>query len=175
MGYYADVDGYINFKRPLSTLEYDYLGSILSEEYEYDGRDLADVSFWSRDKYHSDITEDILDRICKKFPVKEGEVECHGEDGEHWHFKYVGGPNTGKFFRYSVHVVYDDEMPVGMYDRMEFVGQLIDVFEDFLDKKQIIIPNEEKAEDGSAANIYGTDYGMIQSEIEEILSRWHII
>ena len=29
-------------------------------------------------------------------------------------------------------------------DKKEFIGQVIDVFEDFLDEKGIVIPNEER-------------------------------
>lgn len=64
-------------------------------------------------------------------------------------------------------------------DRPEFIGQIIDVFEDFLDEKGIDISNDEKDEAASEgenpAIIYGTDYGNIESEIEEILVNWKIM
>ena len=65
---------------------------------------------------------------------------------------------------------------------MEFVGQIIDIFEDFLESKNINIENPEKQEavsDGedpeSICIIYGTDYGDLQSQIEETLYNWNII
>ena len=62
-------------------------------------------------------------------------------------------------------------------DLPEFVGQIIDIFEDFLDSRGVIIDNPERDEDpnadpGSMANIYGTDYGELQDEIEQMLVNW---
>ena len=70
--------------------------------------------------------------------------------------------------------VTNDDLP-------ELVGQIIDVFEDFLDSKGIKLPNDEKDEaiyDGEdhdgIANIYGTDYGQLQDGIENILMNWEL-
>lgn len=61
-------------------------------------------------------------------------------------------------------------------EKTEFLGQLIDVFEDFLDEKGIVIPNQEKNEDpDNPANLYGTDYGNLQSALEELLINWEIM
>lgn len=61
-------------------------------------------------------------------------------------------------------------------EKIEFLGQLIDVFEDFLDEKGIMIPNPEKNEDpDNPANLYGTDYENIQSALEETLVNWGIL
>lgn len=61
-------------------------------------------------------------------------------------------------------------------EKLEFLGQLIDVFEDFLDEKGIMISNPEKNEDpDNLANLYGTDYGNIQSALEKTLMNWGIL
>lgn len=60
-------------------------------------------------------------------------------------------------------------------NRMEMLGQIIDIFEDFLDSKRITIPNDEKDEDADAANIYGTDYGFLSDQIEATLINWGLI
>ena len=62
-------------------------------------------------------------------------------------------------------------------DLPEFVGQIIDIFEDFLDSHGVIIDNPEREEDPNAdpesmANIYGTDYDELQDEIEQTLVNW---
>ena len=57
----------------------------------------------------------------------------------------------------------------------EFTMEIIELFEDFLEEKGIIIENDEKLEDEDASNIYGTDYGYLQSGIEEILISYGII
>ena len=68
-----------------------------------------------------------------------------------------------------------------MENRSEFIGQTIEVFESFFDKRKIILQNEEKedaikeVEDADEiANIYGSDYGELQTEIEYILDKWNI-
>lgn len=60
-------------------------------------------------------------------------------------------------------------------DRLELLGRLIDVFEDFLEAKGVTIPNSEKDEDSDAANIYGTDYGQIESGLEQTLINWGLL
>lgn len=58
----------------------------------------------------------------------------------------------------------------------EFVGQVIDIFEDFLDTKKIVLENDEKLEDVDvAANIYGADYGVLQTELEDLLENWKLV
>ena len=64
----------------------------------------------------------------------------------------------------------------------QFTGEIIEIFEDFLERKQIVIVNDEKDEaitDGEdpacIGNIYGTDYGELQSDIEETLLRWRLV
>ncbi len=60
-------------------------------------------------------------------------------------------------------------------DRAEFVGQLIDCFEDFLESKGIDIPNPDKEQSEGPAILYGIDYGSIQSDIEAVLINWGVI
>lgn len=76
--------------------------------------------------------------------------------------------------KFNTNKVTNDDLP-------ELVGQLIDIFEDFLAEKGIEIENPEKAEavaDGedpeSICILYGTDYGDLQSSIEETLINWKL-
>lgn len=58
-------------------------------------------------------------------------------------------------------------------DEAEFIGQFIDVFEDFLDSKGICIDNADRDEDDdNAAIIYGDDYDILADEILSILHNW---
>lgn len=69
-------------------------------------------------------------------------------------------------------------MKVTREDVPELIGQFIDLFEDFLDERGIIIENPERDEEEDAemaANIYGTDYGDLADGIEEILANWKLI
>ena len=63
-----------------------------------------------------------------------------------------------------------DKNDVGTFN--EFVGQIIDIFEDFLEAKGIDIHNDEKDQDPDAAIIYGSDYGDLYQDIEELLVNW---
>ena len=74
-------------------------------------------------------------------------------------------------------------MPKLTQDNMqEFICDIIEMFEDFLNEKGITIENPEKQEainNGkdaeSLANIYGTDYGWLQSECEELIDYWKLL
>ena len=71
------------------------------------------------------------------------------------------------------------KFPIAPEDVPEFIGQVIDTFEDFLDEKQIIIQNPERDEDlalnpEDSANIYGSDYGFLSTEIRTILENWKL-
>lgn len=64
----------------------------------------------------------------------------------------------------------------------EFIGQIIDVFEDFLTDRNIVLNNPEiqwAIEDGEdpeeLAVIYGTDYGELQTALENLLRAWEIV
>lgn len=58
-------------------------------------------------------------------------------------------------------------------NRIEFLGQLIDVVEDWLEENGIDIPNEEKDE-LNAAIIYGSDYDKLQSGFKSIMKSYHV-
>ena len=67
-------------------------------------------------------------------------------------------------------------------DKAEFVGQIIDIFEDFLEEKGVMLDNTDRDEainDGedpeTLAIIYGTDYGDLQDQIEDTLRRWKLL
>ena len=64
-------------------------------------------------------------------------------------------------------------------DCNELVGQIIDIFEDFLSERHVIIENDERndpdVDPEDAAIIYGSDYGELQTFIEDTFERWGII
>ena len=59
-------------------------------------------------------------------------------------------------------------------NKCEFIGQIIDIFEDFLEEKGIDIPNDEKEEEEYSAIIYGTDYGILQTNLEDMMEQWKV-
>lgn len=58
-------------------------------------------------------------------------------------------------------------------ERMELLCSLVEVFEDWLDDKGIVVENEEKQEDSS--NIYGEDYFILESRLGHVLEDWNLI
>ena len=60
-------------------------------------------------------------------------------------------------------------------ERLETICDFIEVFEEFLDEKGIVIPNDEKEQDPDASNIYGTDYGILSDMLEPLLIRYGVL
>lgn len=67
-------------------------------------------------------------------------------------------------------------------EKTEFIGQIIDLFEDFLEERGISLNNEEKDELSAAgedpeqtAIIYGSDYDQLQAGIEALLENWGLV
>ena len=60
-------------------------------------------------------------------------------------------------------------------ERLETICDFIEVFEEFLDEKGIVIPNDEKKQDPDASNIYGTDYGVLSDMLEPLLIRYGVL
>lgn len=66
-------------------------------------------------------------------------------------------------------------------DVNELVGQMIDIFEDFLETKHVKpFPNKERTEDAKidgevGAIIYGSDYDVIAASVKATLASWGII
>lgn len=54
-------------------------------------------------------------------------------------------------------------------ERMAFLAEIVEVFEDFLDRRGIVIPNEDKEQDEDASNIYGCDFAELSDGVEEVL------
>ena len=62
-------------------------------------------------------------------------------------------------------------------DKDEFYGQLIDVFEDFLEahgitKEDLKNPDREDIEDAAAAIIYGEDYDELREGLSAVIENW---
>lgn len=77
-------------------------------------------------------------------------------------------------------VIRDTKNMTGQNDKTELIGGIIDIFEDFLDKKGVTLEPPKKSYemelDGSMnANIYGTDYDSISDSLESLLRNWKVI
>lgn len=63
----------------------------------------------------------------------------------------------------------------------EFIGEVIDIFEDFLTEKNIDIPNKERDDEDDdipleyRALIYGQDYYDLEDRLKKMFMNWEII
>ena len=64
----------------------------------------------------------------------------------------------------------------------EFIGQIIDIFEDFLTEKGVTLNNpeiQEAIDEGEdpkdLAIISGSDYGSLQDSLTAMLTEWHVL
>lgn len=64
----------------------------------------------------------------------------------------------------------------------EFIGQIIDIFEDFLTKKGVTLNNpeiQEAIDEGEdpkdLAIISGSDYSSLQDSLTAMLTEWHVL
>lgn len=73
-------------------------------------------------------------------------------------------------------------MKISRDELRDFIGQILDVFEDYLEDKGVEILNEDRNDAIAAGEdpeglciLYGTDYGNLESDIEEILINWKVV
>ena len=109
MGYYADGNGYIEFKEALSEELFRKVMEVLGEAFECDRAigDTQSVCFWNCEKYYADEVETALLAAADLAPIKEGEIEYIGEDRTIWHFIF----KDGGWVEENGYAVYKDVHP----------------------------------------------------------------
>lgn len=60
-------------------------------------------------------------------------------------------------------------------DRKEIIGQIIDIFEDFLSDRNIRLDNKHCEVGSNDAIIYGKNYVRIKNDIESLLNEWELV
>lgn len=161
MGYYASYEGHIRFKEKPSDetirIICDFFGD---HDYDVDG---LGVSIYGNDKYYEDYIEEGLSKIEPY--VKDGEIEYRGDDEALWRFIFKDGKWTEEYGK----IYYESDTPpkVEKKDIPEFLGQIVDIFEDVLEKHNISQNNEDPI-------IYGEIYDTITNELNLMMKRWSI-
>ena len=73
-------------------------------------------------------------------------------------------------------VIRDTKNMIDQNDKAEFIGRIIDIFEDFLDKKGVTLESPKKSYEMELdGNIYGSDYDSISDSLEALLRNWKVI
>ena len=123
--------------------------------------------------FHSDYAEEYLTRLAPF--VESGDIEMSGEDETYWKYIFT----DGTWGEVAGRITYDDEryQPRCLENgkKLEFLNDIITVFENFLEDKGIVIDNPDKEQSENPSNIYGVDYGDMESEIECVLRRWKVL
>ena len=169
MGYYATGGGSISFLAPLTKEQKKAVEDALDQAwYEFDlYQNDSVIDFWVPDKYCYD-TDMMLNRIAEIAFVESGSCSFAGEDGEHWRFVY--DPKSNKFLEEDGTVVYGfipRTWDMGSSNRKEFLGQIMDGIEDFLESKN-------KNPTGGAI-LRGQDYDRLSAQIEDTLVKWGVL
>lgn len=103
------------------------------------------------------------------------------DDYSAWYTDDPGDETSGCSTRGSLEDILrelSDELrpaPVSNTERLEMIGSFIDIFEDFLEERGITLPNNERDQDENAAVIYGTDYGMLEQQVESLLINLNVL
>lgn len=134
------------------------LVEILSGDIKYDESDFEELAAYAEDNSY---------------------ILFVGEDDTVWTLDFKDGRMIDK----TGEILWDHtEKVINRMELPEFIGQIIDIFEDFLEEKGVALENPEKQEavdDGtdpdSIAIIYGTDYGALQDDLETMLRNWELI
>lgn len=73
-------------------------------------------------------------------------------------------------------VIRDKKIMIDQNDKAEFIGRIIDVFDDFLDEKDVTLEAPEESDEMElGGNIYGSDYDSISNSLESLLRGWKVI
>lgn len=173
MGYYANGGGQVVLKDKVPE---DVLGILEKDFAEVAGS--PDGGLWMAFEYDKYYDDEITESMNKLAPyVKSGNVEFTGEDDCVWRFHFYDGK-----VRYEVgRTVFEPMDGAERHsERLELLGSLADIVEDWLESKEITpgdIPNEDRnkaaiadgADPADGAIIYGEDYDTLTGQFEEAL------
>ena len=155
---------------------------ILNQDFSWVERS-PDNGLWfefEENRYYDDKVREGMNKLAPY--VKSGNVTFTGEDGESWRFSFYNGK-----VRYEVGrmVYYPENKDERHSERLELLGVLADIVEDWLESKGITpedIPCEDRDQaiiDGEdpegLAMIYGEDYDHLTGEFEELLINYGLI
>ena len=149
MGYYADYDGYIKFKKEPG----DDVRNAIENSFNVCEEDELSYSLNGSDKYYEDDVFEVLGKTeedCEK-----GEIEYRGEDGCIWRFIF----SDGEWFEENGFVKYIDS-GVDHEDKEEFIGEIIDIFEDALGGSEVLIKDDK--------------YDQIAEQLNQLMKNWNV-
>ena len=69
---------------------------------------------------------------------------------------------------------YSNKINTDVVYEGEFVGQIIDIFEDFLAEKKVNLYNADKQGEPDEAIIYGNDYDFLAKKIRVLMGNWNV-
>ena len=151
MGYSAYYDGGINFKS-YPPQEIVNEGKELFENFDIDG---CFISFGGDGKYYEDSVYEYLEKLNPY--TLSGEIEFRGEDNSLWRFVF----KDDEWVEESGSVIYEDVRIVNEANKEEFIGQIIDIFDDELDPDNPVF--------------MGKKYDNVYEKLQGLMKAWRII
>jgi len=148
MGYYASYNGSIKLKEDI-TAELIENGKYLFENFACVDKY---IDFGGDGKYYGDDVEEYLRKITPY--TDSGEIEYSGEDGCLWRFIF----RDSEWIEQNGTVSY--ESIVLPKDKPEFIGQIVDVFDDEIDSENPVFTGER--------------YDRIATKLEALMKAWKI-
>lgn len=178
MGYYANGGGQVVLKDKVP----DYVLGMLEKSFA-EVADSPDGGLWMTFEYDKYYDDEITESMNKLAPyVKSGNVEFSGDDDCVWRFHFYDGK-----VRYEVgRTVFEPMDGAERHsERLELLGSLADIVEDWLESKGIT-PSDIHCDDKDEAikhgedpeglaMIYGEDYSKLTGQFEEALINYGLI
>ena len=170
MGYYASGSGQVVLKDKIPDEVCESLAEVFS-----DVEDAPDGGLWltfEYDKYHTDDVWESLERLAPY--VKDGNVTFTGEDCDSWRFAFYDGKVRYEYGRTVFEPSNKDERNS---ERLEMLGKLADIVEDWLTRKGITpeILHCDDSDDPDGALIYGCDYAELTDNFEDVLINYGLL
>ena len=149
MSYCTTYNGYIKINKPLPN----ELVSLGKDTFENFWCDENSIDFGGYDRYDEDPVYEFLTKVAPY--TTSGEIEYKGEDGNLWRFIF----EDGEWKEEDGRIIYGSNF-VSKEMRLEFIGQIIDIFDDILDP------------DNPAFT--GKKFDEAQTQLEAMMKAWRV-
>ena len=153
MSYWANYSGTIKCKDSILPEIIDLFSEYFENAY-YDNKDNEfDIDGYTR-YYGEDVSKalEIINPYCIS-----GDINFHGDDGEHWRFIY----KDGEWRKEEGLIFYESDLPQPAGNKEEFLGCIIDVIQDCLDNPE-------------GKRIEGQWHDKVSDELSAIMEHWKV-
>ena len=152
MSYYANYSGNIKFSN-IVPKELIKEADEIFENFYYDEND-GSADFGGNDRYSEDDMYRYFEKITPY--TLSGEIEYVGEDNSIWRFIF----KDGEWREESGRIEYGDSKEISLSLRPEFIGQIIDIFDDEIDPDK--------------PTFTGKKYDNLDKKLTDLMKGWRV-